>query len=243
MKSKLLFIFAVIPVLMFYLTLGFAAGAAGVDITPIKVTFSPAESGKTLQLTNNNDDLFAAKISVKKWLHDNNTDQYLDTKDLIITPLTCSILPGQKQILVVGLLNQQRGPEEQAYRIFIDELPGPLTPTTNTSVSINFQFLIPIYVAPLGAEIHKITWNIVKKSNNSLLVTIANNGNVHLSISSMQIQNTAKQTVANTKSGILIFPNHTYTFPMKLIAPLTTKQIMINADTSWGTISTPNAIA
>lgn len=91
---------------------------------------------------------------VLRWRQDNNTDIHEPQNDIVVSPPTAKVKPGDQQLF--RLVNRSGAvvnvPNELSYRIIVDEIPSENSLTTS-GLSFQMRYSLPLFVG-LPAE-HK----------------------------------------------------------------------------------------
>jgi fimbrial chaperone protein len=77
--------------------------------------------------------------------------------------------------------------KEKAYRLFIEEIPGPRKQQEGTAVAIAIRFGVPIFVHPLKEEPRGEVGPLMM-SEGTLSVPVKNSGNIHFVIQSVLVK-------------------------------------------------------
>jgi len=130
-----------------------AAHAAKFGVTPLIMMLGKAKSAS---ITVSNDDKAPAsfQVTVKKWTQGpKGEDIYEDSKDLVVFPQQLEVGPGQKKLVRVGF--EGTPPKrENAYRVFIEELPPAANPLEGRKgqVQVLGRFGLPVFVKDPAAQ-------------------------------------------------------------------------------------------
>ena len=193
------------------------------------VSFHPGDNTHALTVT----DMGSAPVRVQarlfSWHGGDGGDVYSPTQDIGFSPAIFAVQPGSNQVVRLVVL-AQRGAQEAAYRLFIDELPPP--PRAN-SVSLPVRFVIPVFVASSsGTEKPALTWQ-ASTHGGQVTLTAINGGNAHARIADLAYAEAgARHVVAPGLSGyVLAGERHSWSFPFRGGASLE-----ISAETEQGDI-------
>ncbi len=164
------------------------ARAADFVINPLGVTLS--REVKTTQIEVRNDDTRPLRIQMQAmaWSQDaEGKDQYVDSDALLFFPKTMEVPPGASRVVRLGPRALPTSSEE-AYRLFIAELPAPgdSAGTGSASVRILLRVGVAVFVAPLapkaGAE-----FGSLELRRGSAELSVSNTGNVHIAADRLSI--------------------------------------------------------
>ncbi|MHA6845413.1 molecular chaperone [Ralstonia syzygii] len=122
-----------------------AAGAAALQISPIRLDLLPGQSAAALTLRNRGTQPLNAQVRVFRWTQDTDGDRLEPAPTLVASPPIVQI-PGEGEQLVRVVLTQPAtGNGEQAYRLLIDELPER-RPPAQTGVTMQLRYSVPVFV-------------------------------------------------------------------------------------------------
>ncbi len=163
--------------------------AQGFGVSPIRLDLDRATRSASITVNNDDDKPLGFQVRPKEWVQDaEGKDQYLDTKDLIVFPLQFQVPPGQSRIFRVGY-RAPAAKNEQAYRVFIEDLPAPapVGDGEHSSVVISVQFGVPVFLRPpvirQSAELQQFG---ISKGN--LTGVLLNTGTVHVRPASVRVE-------------------------------------------------------
>ena len=115
----------------FFLTLFFLivvpnfVHAGSFSVTPLRIELSKSESIRIINLQNLESKPVTVQLYVMAWSHNDGSDQYTPTRDVIVTPQIFHLRANGLQIIRAGLLRKPDVSEELSYRLFIEEIPAP----------------------------------------------------------------------------------------------------------------------
>ena len=124
--------------------------AGQVGISPTRATLTPTQRVQTLTLRNPGSDAVDYQITVKHWRMAADGEWVLDDLQagdgLAVFPLAFRIAPGKAQVIRVGLAKAPVPGPEQAYRLFIRELPKERQAGETVALNILSQLSLPVFV-------------------------------------------------------------------------------------------------
>lgn len=132
---------------------GGPAVAADLQVSPISLQFQAREQGQPFWLSNSGTQPLRAQIRVQRWSQAEGVDKLEPANDLIASPPTVEVQPGQRQLIRIVRPQTQPAPVERAYRLIVDELPPTNAPQGGASgAPAGLQFLlrysVPVFIAP-----------------------------------------------------------------------------------------------
>jgi fimbrial chaperone protein len=128
------------------LTLGFGclleAEAGSIEVAPILIQFSGAETTTTLTLTNRGEEPTTVQLRSYEWTQVDGEDVLTTTQDVVTSPPIFDLPVGQSQVVRI-LRRKPATTIERAYRIIADELPGP---SSTSQLRFALRLSIPMFV-------------------------------------------------------------------------------------------------
>ena len=123
------------------------AAAASFVVNPVRVNL--AESQRVVSLTVSNNGTAPVRVQAQPmlWSAQGEMDQYEATDQLLVSPPLFALEPGGTQILRVGLRNPRAAEQEQTYRLYLTEVPGPVGADFQ-GLTMTLRLGIPIFVLP-----------------------------------------------------------------------------------------------
>ncbi|WP_347901090.1 molecular chaperone [Pseudomonas purpurea] len=184
-----------------------AQAASSVLIWPIDPVLEADQQASALWLENRGTETANLQIRVFAWSQSGFSDQYQNQRDVIGSPPVAKIEPGQKQLVRLTRTREVPVGQELAYRIIIDEIPGPQVLTAEdgkTAAAIRFQmrYSVPLFAYgaglwskedttrkrdPKGAGVPDLSWRTVAVDGRSY-VEVRNQGAVHARLTDVTFQ-------------------------------------------------------
>lgn len=191
-----------------------SAMAGGINISPIRLNLSDQQRIGVLTLRNEGKEPSVIQVDAMGWRQVDGQDQYAPSHDILATPPLFSIQPGESQIIRVGLLDRIENQQEQAYRIFLQELPTPSD--SKGSVQMVLRLSIPVFVAPLSMpKISDLQWRLSAAGKGQWSLNAANVGNVHIQVTGIALKDLADHVVAEQQGMHYILPGQSYRWTLK----------------------------
>jgi fimbrial chaperone protein len=167
------------------------AWAAEFSVTPIRINFQPGVMSETVSVTNHAKNRLRVVMRLKAWTQDAaGKDIYTDSDDLIYFPRQMDLEPDSRRLVRVGLKSAPAG-VERAYRLFIEEQPAAgETSNRAANVAIQFNFGVPVFVTPQGAQpVFEVGEPVLQKGRISL--PVQNKGNRFVRLSKLTVSDGA----------------------------------------------------
>lgn len=121
------------------------ACASSLQVSPILLEFAPQSQAQALWLRNTGDAPLRAQVRVMRWIQAEGTETLEATRELIASPAVLEVAAGERQLVRIVLLQQPQDPQERAYRLIVDELPGD-TQQESSGLQFLLRYSIPVFV-------------------------------------------------------------------------------------------------
>ena len=215
-----------------------AAGAAGLQVSPVTLTLKPIQQADGLWLTNTGSAPLDAQVRVFRWTQVDGQERLGPTQGLVVSPPMLELpVDGRQLIRVIRSGVPPAGPAEESYRVLVDELPLP-QPEGQKGLSFVMRHSLPIFVAPAGAPPSppQLQWTLQRQGDQTVL-EVANSGGTHAQLADLVFADAAGQRTV-VHAGLLgyVLPGATMRWPLKIgAASLSTTgqwQVMINGSSA-----------
>jgi fimbrial chaperone protein len=159
------------------------ARAGSFIVTPVRLDLGNGQSSAVLTLTNAEDAELTVQIRTTRWTQREGEDQYEPSRDLIAAPSVFRLGPNAAQVIRIGLRATQPRAVEQAFRLFLEEVPAPPEPG-QSGVRIALRMGIPVFVAPAGAAVGSgvvgadLHWQASRRGD-QIVLSARNQGAIH----------------------------------------------------------------
>lgn len=139
-------------VLLMALAWGSAAGAADLQVSPVRFDISHTDTSKSLWLTNTGSDPIQVQVTVLKWEQDGGEETLTPTTEMVASPAIAQVSPGGRQL--VRIVPRIKGGEgELAYRLRVEELPRPKNPDDEgPALRLLLAYSLPVFLGPEGLD-------------------------------------------------------------------------------------------
>ena len=183
LQSRLWCVFALLlPIL--------PVSAGSIQLTPVSLKLSPKSNIAVLTVRNTGTEESVMQVSLNKWTLHEGQYQYQQSQELVITPATFRLAPGEKQIVRVGLRNQKKMTEEIAYRMIVEEVPKPSS-VNYPQMQLVIRHDLPVFVAP--NEVKAVLDISIDCKANAPNLRVTNIGNIHSQIKQISIKDSVKK--------------------------------------------------
>lgn len=154
-------------------------------VSPIRLDLGSKAKTGIIKVMNDAEDPLRLQISASEWTQDaDGKDVYAESGDLVFYPKIMVLGANEDRIVRVGI-RVPAAAREKAYRLFIEEIPGPRK-SPGTSVAIAVRFGVPVFVVPLKAE-PKPELAPVAMDNGTVSARVRNAGNAHFVIRAVTV--------------------------------------------------------
>lgn len=162
------------------------AFAGGLQLEPVRVTLTPAHPTAALTVRNAGDAPMVVQLRPTAWAQRNGQDAYAPTRELLATPPIFTLAPGATQVVRVGLRRAPDPRRELTYRLYLQEVPGPVSGTARGhGLRVLLRLGVPVFVAPPGAA-PQLEWRAERRAD-GVRLTFANAGNAHVQIADLAV--------------------------------------------------------
>jgi fimbrial chaperone protein len=178
------------------------AAAGAFRINPVSVAVMPDKGAAELRLENADTKPVAVRVTALRWTQADGHDRTEATRDLVLSPPIFTVAPGAQQLIRVGFRNRIPG---AAYRLIVEEIPGPKTPGAGISVALKLD--LPLYVIARSGALPALSWAARRGSDGTLLVEGRNDGTLHLQVLAIEARDPAGQVVGRTGAMGVVLPS------------------------------------
>lgn len=172
-------------------------------IWPIDPVIAPGQQAAALWLENHGPQPAALQVRVFGWKQAAGEETYEAQQAVLPSPPIATIAPGGRQLVRLIATRPVAAGTEQAFRIFIDELPTPEgatpPPAEGASVKLQLRYAVPLFVygqgavppgrgrdsPPPGALQPAVDWDTLQDGGKPVLV-LRNTGNAHARVTAVE---------------------------------------------------------
>jgi fimbrial chaperone protein len=175
---------------------GVTAHSGSIELSPVRIDLSATARVGVVMVRNAGNQNSVMQVTLNRWTwvqNDNHTER---SQDLIVTPTTFALEPGEQQLVRVGLYSAVRQDTEATYRLVIEEVPSP-DPALANQTQLLVRHDMPVFVAPAAAAapIVMVVFDCLAEGTS---MRIANQGNMHVKVLNITLQDTRSQEVLKT---------------------------------------------
>jgi len=184
-------------------------GASAFRIDPVSVAVAPDKGSAELRLENADAKPVAVRVTALRWTQADGRDRTEPTRDLVVSPPIFTVAPGARQLIRVGFRSRIPG---AAYRLVVEEIPGPKAPGTGISVLLKLD--LPFYVIADRGALATLSWVARRGTDGTLIAEGRNTGTLHAQILAVEARNAAGQAVGLSQRMGVVLPSSTRTWTL-----------------------------
>lgn len=189
-------------------------------VMPIRLDFGGKIRTGIVTVINESSDKLQVQMKASQWTQDaQGKDQYTDTSEIIFFPKILILNGKEERIIRVGTKTPP-GPREKAYRLFIEETPSKSGKDKGVALNIAIRFGLPIFLQPRKANAAGRVDGLTI-STGTVSIPIANTGNVHFKIRSIELKGSnaqGKEAFSKSLTGWYLMSGSSRTYTLDLPA-------------------------
>jgi fimbrial chaperone protein len=185
---------------MFGLMAALTAQAAQLQIEPMVVEVTAPGAAATLTLRNELASEANIQIRVFRWSQSDGKETLEPTTDVVASPPAVTMSPGKDYIARIVRVTKRPVSGEEAYRIFIDQLPEPAQKRAQT-VNLLVRYSIPAFFTDKQGGAPSVRWSLTSHQGD-LVLSAQNDGDRRLRLSSVRLKDSSEATIS-FGSGLL----------------------------------------
>lgn len=190
--------------------------SATLQVAPVMLNLNASQRAAALYLTNTGSEPIHAQIRVYQWSQPQGKDVLTLTDDIVSSPAATALKPGQQQLVRIVVLNPTAQPQEQSFRLLVDELPGGhQVGADHNGVHFLLRYSIPLFIASGQAESKDVAAQLTCTRQDAS-ISCQNRGTAHVRLSHVEALN-AQGQVAETLPGLAgyVLPGQRFVLPFK----------------------------
>lgn len=177
------------------------AAASSFRINPVSLAVGPDKGAAELRLDNADAKSVAVRVTALRWTQADGRDRAEATSDLVVSPPIFTGGPGAQQLIRVGFRNRVAG---AAYRLIVEEIPGPKAIGTGISVSLKLD--LPLYVIASRSAVAALSWTARRAADGTLVIEGRNSGARHAQVLAIEARDAAGQVVGRSEAMGVVLP-------------------------------------
>ena len=194
---------------------------AGLQVAPVSLTIASSQNAEGLWLRNTGAAPLHAQVRVFRWTQEGAAEQLTPTQELLVSPPMLELAPeGRQFIRAIRAQQPPSGPGavQQAYRLWIDELPLP--DAKGKGLQFVMRHSVPVFVQPAGAEPGppQLSWKLEREGAQAYL-RVHNGGASHAQLADLVGRGPTGQEI-DIHKGLLgyVLPGAQMRWPLKVPA-------------------------
>lgn len=212
------------------------ATAAAFQVSPTRLQLSATQATDALTLTNTSDAPTTLQITVFAWSQVDGQDVLSPTTDAVAVPPLITLAPGTRQLVRVALRQRTVTPVERSYRLILQQLPSPTTPSATSGAVVLLRLSLPLFVPAQQPSAPQAVWTITPTPAGFTL-TLRNTGNSHLQVKrlSLHVPSTLVPLLDQDVFGYVL-PGQTFHWTFPVLLPDDLKATNLLAETDRGVL-------
>lgn len=162
------------------------AMAGSFSISPTRLELAPGQRAAVVTIRNADSVPLTVQTQLVSWSQAEGEDVYVDTREILATPPVFTIPPNGEQVVRVALRTPPGATNEQAYRVFFQEVPQEAKADVNT-LNIALRVGIPLFVVSKEKAAGKLEWKLLSREDGKLQVEASNIGNAHVQVTGFEL--------------------------------------------------------
>lgn len=209
--------------------------AAGLQVAPIGLSFTPTSPAQGLWLTNTGGESLHAQVRVFDWTQVDGKDHLTPTQALVVSPPMLNLEPGARQLVRVIRTNAgATQATEDAYRLLVDELPSS-EQAQQTGVRYVLRYSVPVFIEPaensptVSEVAAALRWSLLQDGD-EVVLQARNTGTTHAQLSAASLLLSENESV-ELSAGLLgyILPGMTMRWTLNVPVVQLDKSIQLKA--------------
>jgi fimbrial chaperone protein len=169
------------------------ASAASLQVAPVLLEVVAPGAAATVTLRNNGDKPIATQVRVFRWIQEAGGERLEPTEDVVASPPAVELQPAQDYVARVVRVSKKPIAGEEAYRLFIDELPE--APQGRRTVSLVVRHSIPLFFDAPGSSAPEAAWRVTQNGH-AVSLSAVNGGDRRLRLASVRIGDAAGKSIS-----------------------------------------------
>lgn len=131
-----------------------AAWASSLYVNPVRLVLNPDKRTALLSVRNDGTTPLSFRMQAFDWSQSNGEDVRTPASDLIMSPPIATVAPGSVQLVRIGPKKRDSS-REHAYRVIVQEIPGP---ASSGKISLAVRFDLPLYIPTARKSAPSVRW-------------------------------------------------------------------------------------
>ena len=211
---------------------GAASHAEGLRVSPVTLEVTEPGATSTLTLRNDGRDPITVQTRVFRWVQEGGVEKYEPTRDVVVSPPMTQLAPGATQNVRVVRTTKSRVKGEEAYRVFVDEVPDQ-SRRQNGTISFVTRLRIPVFFAEARARLPQVQWSLHHSGGEAVLMA-QNAGDVRLRLADVRMVQAGGTVDSHEGLFGYVLGGASMQWPLGSASKFGSGTVSLQADTSRG---------
>lgn len=175
-------------VLSWLIAVNCVAKAGDFAVSPVRIELD-AETKPVVALTvrNRSDAATVIQVEIRQWRAAGDQDEYIESRDLVVTPPLFTLKPHGAQVMRVGLRQRNATTEERSFRLYLREVPQSPAPGFN-GLNVALRLGVPVFVNAPDIR-PQLDWQLTSETPGAVTLTARNSGSAHARLRKLNLLN------------------------------------------------------
>ena len=214
---------------------GQAARAEGLRVSPVTLEVAAPGATTTLALRNDGPQPITIQTRVYRWVQEGGVERYEPTRAVVVSPPMTQLAPGAKQSVRVVRTDKTRVTGEEAYRVFVDEVPD-LSLNRAGTVAFVTRLRIPVFFVAAGAELPQVQWSLTRVGGQAVLEA-QNTGDVRLRLADVALVQGGRTVARHDGLFGYVLGGASMRFPLGATSKFRNGPLSLKVTTNRGTLN------
>lgn len=146
--------------------------ASSFQVNPVNIELQQGRRSASLLVRNRDSQPVSIRVRLFRWTQENGEDVRAEATDLIASPPIFTVAPGARQLIRIG--PRRSSPAAAAYRVVLEEIPGPAVAGTGIQVALRVD--LPFYILAANRGAAALSWSAWRNRDGELLIEARNSG-------------------------------------------------------------------
>lgn len=167
------------------LSLAASAMAEGLRVSPVVLDIPAPGAAAILTLRNDGRQAITVQTRSFRWQQSSGQESLQRSRDVVVSPPSVRLPPGASQAIRVVRVKKSPVADEEAYRIFINEVPDQSRRRAG-AVAFATELRIPVFFTAQGARSAEVAWGLSTSGGATYLVA-SNRGDTRLRLADVEL--------------------------------------------------------
>jgi len=162
------------------------AGAAALQASPVLIELTDKSPSAVVTIRNTGTEAIDVQTRVMRWTQADGEESLDEAEDVVASPPMTTLKPGTNYAVRIVRTAKGAVSGEEAYRVFVDQLPDPDKQKTGT-VALVMRHSIPVFLGNGQAGQAKVTWQL-GSANGKMTLRATNSGTRRLRLANVAVK-------------------------------------------------------